>query len=78
MKQHPADPENGILASVPGQYVAEATQLLPPADTAEDRDYEVEIDAGHVGRVRIYARRQKARHGKHAHWYWLVFRAEKI
>ncbi|TAL87481.1 MAG: hypothetical protein EPN46_03920 [Candidimonas sp.] len=78
MNQPPADSENGILASIPGQYVAEAIQLLPPVDTAEDRDYTVEIDAGHVGRVRIYARRQLARHGKHAHWFWLVNRAEAI
>jgi hypothetical protein len=78
MNQPPADPENGILASVPGQYIAEATQLLPPAETAEDRDYTVDIDAGHVGRVRLYARKQKARSGKHAHWFWLVNRAEHI
>lgn len=37
--------DNGILEQVPGQYVAQAQQTLPPAATAEDRDYTVEIDA---------------------------------
>lgn len=49
--------DNGILAHVPGQYVAQALQSLPPPATAEDRDYQVEIDAGHAGMVRITYRR---------------------
>lgn len=50
--------DNGILEQVPGQYVAQAALTLPPAATAEDRAYLVEIDAGHAGRrqVRFMAR----------------------
>ena len=68
--------DNGILGRVDGQYVAGAISLLPPADTAEDRVHTIEIDAGHAGRVRLYARRRRVRHNKHSHWFWSVFRAE--
>lgn len=70
--------DNGILAEVPGQYVAQAAQTLPPAVTAEDRDYDVVIDAGHAGRVRLFYRKQKARRGKFSHWFWLAHRAERV
>lgn len=69
---------NGILEHVGGQYVAEAMQTLPPAVTAEDREYEVVVDAGHVGTVRLFFRKQKAKRAKHSHWFWLATRAESI
>jgi len=68
---------NGILEQVPGPYVAQASLTLPPAATAEDRDYDVVIDAGHAGRVRLFFRKQKARRAKHSHWFWQAKRAEK-
>ena len=70
--------DNGILASVPGGYGAEASFTLPPAATAEDRVYEAVIEAGHAGWVRIYFRRHKTRHHKHSHWFWVACRAERI
>ncbi|ASC63590.1 hypothetical protein B9P52_04465 [Achromobacter denitrificans] len=70
--------DNGILEQVPGQYVAQASHTLPPAATAEDRDYDVVIDAGHAGRVRLFFRKQKARRGKFSHWFWLAKRAEAV
>ncbi|WP_343499263.1 hypothetical protein [Achromobacter denitrificans] len=69
---------NGILEHVGGQYIAEAIKTLPPAVTAEDRDYFVEVDAGHAGRVRLFFRKQKARRGKFSHWFWLARRAERV
>lgn len=69
---------NGILAEVGGQYVSEAGKTLPPAATAEDRDYPVEIDAGHAGKVRILFRKQKLKRAKHSHWFWLARRAERV
>lgn len=69
---------NGILAEVGGQYVSEAGKTLPAAATAEDRDYPVEIEAGHAGQVRIYFRRQKLKRAKHSHWFWLAQRAEWV
>ena len=69
--------DNGILEHVPGLHVSEAMKALPPAATAEDRDYPVEIDADHVGRVRIFFHKQKAKRGKFSHWFWLARRAER-
>jgi hypothetical protein len=69
---------NGILEQVGGAYIGEALQQLPPAATAEDREYAVEIDAGHVGRVRIFFLKQKAKRGKFSHWFWLAKRAERV
>lgn len=70
--------DNGILAQVPGQFIAQASQTLPPAATAEDRDYPVEIEAGHAGQVRITFRKQKLKRAKHSHWFWLAQRADAV
>ena len=70
--------DNGILEQVQGPYVAEAIKSLPPAATAEDRDYLVEIDAGHAGRVRLTFNKQKAKRGKFSHWFWQAKRAEAL
>lgn len=70
--------DNGILEKVGGPYVAEALKALPPVAVAEDRDYPVEVDAGHAGRVRIIFRKQKAKRGKFSHWFWLATRAEAV
>ena len=70
--------DNGILEQVPGPSISQASQTLPPATTAEDRDYPVEIDAGHAGHVRIFFRKQKAKRGKFSHWFWVAVRAERI
>lgn len=70
--------DNGILEQVGGQYIAAAQQLLPPAVTAEDRDYPVEIDAGDAGMVRVIFRRQLTRRAKRSHWFWSARRADKV
>ncbi|CAM4226387.1 hypothetical protein GCM10027287_17710 [Bordetella muralis] len=69
--------ENGILAKVPGEYLDEARQSLPPVDLAEDRIYEAVVAAGHLGPIRVQFRRHKARHHKHSHWFWSAFKAER-
>ncbi|CAB3952641.1 hypothetical protein [Achromobacter piechaudii] len=69
--------DNGILEQIPGPFIAQASQTLPPAATAEERDYEVVIDAGHVGPVRLFFRKQKAKRGKFSHWFWRAHRAER-
>lgn len=68
--------DNEILEQVPGQCVAQAKQSLPPATTAEDRDYPAEVDAGHAGHVRLFFRKQKAKRGKFSRWFWVAVRAE--
>lgn len=69
---------NGILASVGGQYVAHGSQPLPDPETAERREHSVELDAGHIGRVRIFYEPKQVRHHKHSHWYWRACRAESV
>lgn len=68
--------DNGILEQVSGPYVGEAMKTLPPAVTAEDRDYDAVVDAGHLGAVRITFRKQKAKRGKFSHWFWVAKRAD--
>jgi len=69
---------NGILAQVPGPFIARTSQTLPPTATAEDRDYPVEIEAGHLGAVRITFRKLKLKRAKHSHWFWAAKRAERV
>lgn len=51
-------------------------QLLPPAETATAEEMSVVIEAGELGRVRIYYRRQRYKHYRNIHWMWAVDRAE--
>ncbi|PLP96463.1 hypothetical protein CYJ10_32165 [Cupriavidus pauculus] len=69
---------NGILGRIQGQYVAEATNRLPPAGAATDEHLEIELDAGPAGRVRFFAERKQARHHRHSHYFWSVYRAEPV
>ncbi|CAG9172332.1 hypothetical protein CURE108131_23285 [Cupriavidus respiraculi] len=72
----PAPDADGLLSRVPGQHVAEASLTLP--DPAPGQHAEAEIDAGHVGRVRIFFEVKTARRGKHSHQFWAAYRAEPI
>lgn len=60
--------DNGILTQVPGQCIGQALNQLPQAQP-DSENAEVVIEAGHLGIVRLFARVQKASHGKHSHWY---------
>lgn len=70
--------DNGILAQVSGIYVSEGIGLLPQPAVAGPGLHSVELDAGHVGRVRIYYKLQTARHRKHSHVFWLAVSAEIV
>jgi len=72
------DPDNGILAQVPGQYVAAALQLLPPP-VAGAAQASVEIDGPpELGRVRIHAEVVSWRRGKAATVFWSAVRADRV
>jgi hypothetical protein len=72
-------PDNGILAQVPGQFTGAATTSLPPADSvARDAVLTVDVEAAHVGWVRISFAPRLAQHHRHKHWYWAAFRADAI
>lgn len=69
---------NGILGRIHGQYITAATRLLPPAATSIDDHMEIDVDAGSAGRVRFFVEKMKARHHRHSHYFWSVYRAEPV
>lgn len=75
----PAD-HNGILARVPGQYIAQASKSLPDPACALDDEMCVEIDAAPTGRVRLTFRKQRYSRprGKIAYFSWLCRHAEPV
>ncbi|MDF3823021.1 hypothetical protein P3G55_24215 [Leptospira sp. 96542] len=72
------DEDNGILAKVGGQYIAQAMQTLPIAPTSKVAEAVAEIDAGWVGRVRIRYRIHKYRHHKTSMSTWVAVHAELV
>lgn len=69
--------DNGILAKIPGEYVAKA--ILPlPKPTALRPDCEVELDVPGIGRVRFTAHCHKSNHGKNVSYFWSVSKAVKV
>lgn len=72
--------ENGMLASVPGEYIAAAMQQLPraSADLAEEPERRVEVDVPDFGRVRITLMVNGYRRGRAKFWHWVAVHAEQI
>jgi len=57
-----ANPANGILTRIQGDYVHEARQSLGPPTAAGPKHVEVVIEAGDAGTVRVLFGRKEARH----------------
>jgi hypothetical protein len=75
----PLPPDNGILAQVPGQFTGAAAVSLPPADSvARDAVLTIDVEAAHVGWLRLSFAPRLAKHGRHRHWYWSAFRADAV
>lgn len=74
----PVPGANGILARIPGQYVSAVVNLLPPAASTQELHQEVVMDAGDAGTVRFFAKLMRARHHRHSHYFWTVYRAEPV
>ncbi len=55
----PGAADNGILARVPSQFVAQAARTLPDPACALDDVMSVDIDAAWAGRVRLMFKRQR-------------------
>ena len=66
-----------ILARVPGQYLAQALNELPSAETAPAELMEATIDVPGLGTVRVTGRRMSHRRGKVRHWFWTAQKAEQ-
>lgn len=70
--------DNGILPRVPGACVAEGADLLPDPDTTTELEGCAEVDAGSMGKVRIYYRLIRYKRGKYGHSFWSAYRADQI
>lgn len=70
--------DNGILARVPSEYVARASDLLPKPRADGPKEMTAEIDAAHVGRVRIRFVYYCHKNRKSMHEFWLACHAEAV
>ena len=72
--------DEGILARVPGQFVAQGSKSLPDPACALDDEMSVEIEAAWVGRVRLTFKRQGYSRPKGKIFYvaWLCRHAEPV
>lgn len=64
------DRGNGILGSVPGQFVVRAMYTLPPPDEAQPPEVAVEMFVPRVGRVCFTFEPAGPEPHKRAHWCW--------
>jgi hypothetical protein len=72
--------DNGILARLPGQYIAQASRSLPDPACAIDDEICVEIDAACAGRVRLTFRKQRYSRPRRrtSYFAWLCRHAELV
>lgn len=70
----------GILAAIPGEFLAEASHALPSPETATERRMSSTVDTGPLwkGMVRVTHERMLMKHRKHSHWAWIPVHAEKV
>lgn len=71
--------ENGILARVPGQYIAAGGADLPAAGPEQESQpvrHVVVDDVPDLGAVRITYRLNSYRQGRSRRWHWLAVRAD--
>lgn len=74
----PMNDDNGILASIPGQYVAAATSQLTEAALSTEKTAETALDVPGFGRVRFSARRMMSKKGRATIYWWSVTRAVRV
>ena len=64
--------ENGILARIPRQYVADALQTLPAPNSASEELMETEIDVPDIGRAHFNAKLHTSKQGRFRSYFWSV------
>ena len=69
---------NGILAKVPGELIARASQTLPPPGAGKPAELQAEMDVPDIDRVRIRYRLKNSTRGKWTNWFWTAFFAEVV
>lgn len=74
MTTHAQDDDSGILAQVPGEYVAAALRALP--DDFSQRFRATTIDVPFLGLTRFTCQRHVTRKGKFVSNFWVAIKAE--
>lgn len=72
------DADNGILAQVPGQFIAAGMQTLHRPDRQGPQEMRVELDADWVGRVEITYQVREHRRGKSLNVFWHAVHARQV
>lgn len=67
-----------ILRKIGGQYVAQALQTLPNAETSKEDFMETVIELPVFGLVRFRCQRMTGRQGKHRYRFWTANEEEKV
>lgn len=72
--------DNGILARVPGEFIGQASNLLPNPATTLAEEMAVEVDAGWLGRVRLTFKKHRYRRpkGKFSATVWSCRHADVV
>lgn len=70
--------DNGILASVPGEYIVQAEKTLPAPTPDGPQTLTAEVDADWLGRVRIRFEFREFRHYKMTNMAWVAVHAEAV
>jgi hypothetical protein len=71
-------PDNGLLAAMPSEWIGKASLTLPDPQTAEQETMTVVIEAAWAGTVRIHFRRYRYTQLRKHSWNWSAYRAEKV
>ena len=78
--QRPSQTDNGILARVPSQFIAQAGRTLPDPACAIEEQLQVEIDADWLGLVRLTFRKRRYSRprAKTSYCAWHCLHAEQV
>lgn len=70
--------DRGILGNIPGEFISRAMKDFPPPDDKQPAERKAEVDAGHLGRVRITYELSSSKHHKCRNWFWAPTFAERV
>lgn len=70
--------DRGILGNIPGEFISRAMKDLPLPGDKQPAKMKGEIDAGHLGRVRITYELSSSTHHKSRNWFWAATFAERV
>jgi len=70
--------DNGILGSVPGEFIIMASKGLPPAETCTSPTVHATIQAADLKPVVIRFVRQRMEHGRQSYWSWVAEHAAEV